>query len=72
MDKLFPKNEGMADRAVRVVLGLVLISLVFVGPQTPFGWLGVILLATGTIGSCPLYRVFGLNTAGSDGKKASA
>lgn len=72
MDKLFPKNEGMADRVVRVVLGLVLISLVFVGPQTPFGWLGVILVATGAIGSCPLYRPFGINTAGSDKKNASA
>ncbi|MEW6429916.1 MAG: DUF2892 domain-containing protein [Myxococcota bacterium] len=72
MDKLFPNNEGMADRVVRVVLGLVLISLVFVGPQTPFGWLGVILVATGAIGSCPLYRVFGINTAGSDSKKLSA
>lgn len=72
MDKLFPGNEGMADRVVRVVLGLVLISLVFVGPQTPFGWLGVILVATGAIGSCPLYRLFGLNTAGTGDKKASA
>jgi len=72
MDKLFPKNEGMADRVVRVVLGLLLISLVFVGPKTPFGWLGVILVATGAIGSCPLYRVFGFDTAGRDDEKANA
>lgn len=72
MDKLFPRNEGTVDRVVRVVLGLVLVSLVFVGPQTPFGWLGLILVLTGAMGSCPLYRPFGINTTGEGGKKASA
>lgn len=71
MDKLFPKNEGMVDRAVRVVLGLALLSLVFIGPQTPFGWLGLVLVVTGALGSCPLYRPFGINTAGGDVKRAA-
>lgn len=71
MQKLFPNNEGTADRVIRVVLGAGLISLVFVGPMTPFGWLGVIPLVTGLVGSCPLYRIVGLNTGGS-AKKASA
>ena len=59
---LFPRNEGVVDRVARVVLGAGLVSLVFVGPHTPFGWLGVIFIATGALGSCPLYRVFGIST----------
>ncbi|MGY0218498.1 YgaP family membrane protein [Endozoicomonadaceae bacterium StTr2] len=56
------KNAGSIDRAVRVVLGLVLISLVFIGPQTPWGWVGSIFLVTGLVGMCPLYSIFGINT----------
>ncbi|WP_461537301.1 YgaP family membrane protein [Spongorhabdus nitratireducens] len=56
------KNAGSIDRAVRVVLGLVLISLVFIGPQTPWGWIGAIFLVTGLVGMCPLYSIFGINT----------
>ena len=55
-------NEGFADRLIRVVVGLVLLSLVFVGPQTPWGWLGLIPLVTGLVGFCPLYRLIGVNT----------
>ncbi len=55
-------NEGTIDRVLRVVVGLVLISLVFVGPQTPWGWIGVVPLLTGVIGFCPAYRIFGLST----------
>ncbi|WP_333711859.1 YgaP family membrane protein [Yoonia sp.] len=58
------RNEGTIDRAVRIIVGLVLISLVFVGPQTAWGWVGVIPLVTGAIGTCPLYRVLGINTCG--------
>ncbi|MBI1809310.1 MAG: DUF2892 domain-containing protein [Gemmatimonadetes bacterium] len=63
--KLLPINEGGADRAVRIIAGLVLISLAFVGPKTPWGYLGIIPLVTGFIGSCPLYTVFGINTCGT-------
>lgn len=55
-------NEGGIDRLVRVVVGLVLIALVFVGPQTAWGWLGIVPLTTGLVGFCPVYRLFGLNT----------
>ena len=55
-------NEGSIDRIVRIVAGLVLISLVFIGPQTPWGWIGVVPLATGLIGWCPAYTLFGINT----------
>lgn len=56
------RNEGTIDRALRIALGLILLALVFVGPQTPLGWIGIIPLATGLIGWCPLYRVFGFST----------
>jgi membrane protein implicated in regulation of membrane protease activity len=66
MDKILPQNESTFDRVIRVVLGVALISLVFVGPQTLFGWFGLIPLATGLVGSCPLYRMFGINTKRHD------
>jgi len=56
------KNEGTVDRAIRTVVGLVLISLVFIGPQTVWGWVGLVPLITGVVGFCPLYKILGLNT----------
>ncbi len=58
------KNESNFDRILRVVLGLVLISLVFVGPQSAWGWVGLVPLITGLVGWCPLYSVLGINTCG--------
>ncbi len=58
-------NEGTLDHAVRVVAGLVLLSLAFVGPATPWGWVGVLPLLTGIVGFCPLYRLVGLDTRGA-------
>ena len=55
-------NVGGIDRFLRIIVGLVLVSLVFVGPQTPWGWLGVIPLATALIGWCPLYAPFGISS----------
>ncbi len=55
-------NVGGIDKVVRTVAGLILISLVFVGPQTPWGWIGLLPLATGLIGWCPAYSVFGIST----------
>lgn len=56
------RNEGNLDRALRIILGLGLLALVFVGPQTPWGWIGIVPLVTGLVGFCPLYRILGLNT----------
>jgi len=62
------KNEGTADRVLRVVLGLGLLSLVFVGPQTMWGLVGIVPLLTGAVGFCPLYKVFGFNTCPISGR----
>lgn len=55
-------NEGKMDRIIRVVIGLGLLSLVLVGPQTMWGLVGLVPLFTGIFGFCPLYKVLGLNT----------
>ncbi|WP_018231296.1 YgaP family membrane protein [Thioalkalivibrio thiocyanodenitrificans] len=62
MDLEGMKNMGTVDRALRAIVGLVLISLVFVGPQTPWGWIGIIPLATAVISWCPAYSLLGMRT----------
>ncbi len=56
------RNVGTFDRALRTILGLGLIAIVFVGPQTPWGWLGLVPLATALVGWCPPYALLGLST----------
>jgi hypothetical protein len=58
------KNEGNLDRILRVVVGAAAISLVFVGPQSAWGWVGLVPLITGLVGSCPVYSLLGINTCG--------
>lgn len=70
--KLLPTNEHHIERAIRVVLGLFLLAIVFVGPKTPFGWIGVLPLVTGLIGSCPAYTLFGFSTCKTSDKQATA
>ena len=55
-------NEGSADRVIRVVVGLAILSIVFVGPKSMWGLIGIIPLLTGVVGFCPLYKVLGLST----------
>jgi hypothetical protein len=59
------QNVGSIDRAIRAIAGIGLISLVFVGPQTVWGWIGVVPLATAIIGWCPPYALLGINTCGT-------
>ena len=55
-------NVGGIDRVLRIIVGIALIALVFVGPMTPWGWIGIVPLATGLIGWCPPYALLGWNT----------
>jgi hypothetical protein len=55
-------NEGSLDRAVRIIIGLGLLAMVFTGPRTPWGWVGLVPLVTGLVGFCPAYAVLGLST----------
>jgi hypothetical protein len=62
MEAAMGTNVGTFDRILRVVLGLVLLSLVFVGPQTLWGLVGIIPLATAAFGYCPTYALLGIRT----------
>ena len=62
MSSLFTTNERGVDRALRLVVGLVLLSLVFVGPHTKWGYLGIVLILTALTGNCPIYSIFGIST----------
>ncbi|MBL1272890.1 MAG: DUF2892 domain-containing protein [Oceanospirillales bacterium] len=55
-------NMGSADRIIRALVGIILLGLVFVGPQTPWGWIGIVLLATALMGNCPAYSLLGIKT----------
>ena len=56
-------NVGGIDRILRVIVGLAVLSLVFIGPQTPWGWVGLIPLVTGAFSFCPLYPYWALRPA---------
>ena len=56
------KNVGSVDRAIRIVAGLALIGASLLGVIGPWGWIGVVPLATGLFRFCPAYRPFGLST----------
>ncbi len=55
-------NEGVIDRSLRVVLGLVLIGLAFTGTVGVWGYVGIVPLLTGAFGMCPIYALLGINT----------
>jgi hypothetical protein len=59
---MLKNNVGSADRILRIILGLGLIALVFVGPRTAWGWVGLVPLLTGMLGTCPLYSILGWST----------
>jgi hypothetical protein len=65
MNALLPRNEHTIDRVVRVVLGLSVFSLLLIGPLPGWGLVGlvgIVPLATGLLGSCPIYTLFGIST----------
>ncbi|MFT3670676.1 DUF2892 domain-containing protein [Aestuariivirga sp.] len=55
-------NEGSIDRALRIIVGIGVLSLAFIGPQTPWGYIGIVPILTGLIGWCPAYTLLGINT----------
>ncbi|HEB80760.1 MAG TPA: DUF2892 domain-containing protein [Chromatiales bacterium] len=56
------ENVGNIDRVLRIVVGLAIISLIFWGPRTAWGWIGVIPIVSALIGWCPLYTTLGIRT----------
>jgi hypothetical protein len=59
------KNIGAVERVIRIILGIGILSLAFVGPKSPWAYLGIVPLATGLIGWCPPYALFGFSTCKS-------
>lgn len=64
------KNVGSADRWIRVILGLFIISLQFWGPMTAWGWLGLILLATAAVNFCPIWAALKISTRKKEAPQA--
>ena len=56
------KNVGGIDRVLRIVAGLVLIALAAAGQIGAWGWLGMLVLATGVFSFCGAYTLIGVNT----------
>jgi hypothetical protein len=61
------KNVGNIDKAFRVILGIALLSLIFVGPKTLWGLVGLVPLATVVMSWCPVYSLFGVSTCPAAG-----
>jgi hypothetical protein len=59
---VFKTNVGTIDRAIRLLVGLLLITLVFVGPKSVWGWVGIVPILTAILGTCPIYSLLGFNT----------
>jgi len=58
----YMKNVGQTDRLFRILIGLGILVFFLIGTWSAWAYLGVLLLATGLIGYCPLYSVFRVNT----------
>jgi hypothetical protein len=55
-------NEGVIDRSLRVIAGLVLIGLAATGTVGLWGYIGIVPLLTGAVGICPIYSLLGINS----------
>ncbi len=55
-------NSGTIDRSLRVIAGIVLVTLAATGTVGVWGWIGVVPLVTGLVGYCPIYGIFGMST----------
>jgi DUF2892 family protein len=59
---LLPMNESAVERAVRIAIGIALLALTVGGTLSAWGYLGIVPLLTGIVGSCPIYTLFGIST----------
>jgi hypothetical protein len=62
---MFKTNVGSADRVIRIVLGVIILSLFFIYPGAwwrYYALIGIVPILTGLAGTCPLYSIFGLST----------
>lgn len=71
MEKLFPTNEHTVERILRVGLGVALVAFAVTGKVGAWGYVGIVPILTGLIGSCPLYTLLGFSTCPLKSQKAS-
>jgi hypothetical protein len=62
MEALMKSNVGGVDRAIRITVGAALVLATLFGWVGAWGWIGLVPIATGTLGTCPAYLPFGINT----------
>jgi hypothetical protein len=55
-------NIGSVERPIRILLGLLITSLAFWGPETPWAYVGLIFVATGAVKYCPIWHALGVDT----------
>jgi hypothetical protein len=55
------QNIGKGERILRVIVGIVLLSLAVFGPRSPWGLLGIVPLVTGGMGFCAVYQALGIS-----------
>ncbi|MBF0621116.1 MAG: DUF2892 domain-containing protein [Magnetococcales bacterium] len=55
-------NIGSLDRSIRIVVGAIILSLIIVGPETQWGWLGLVPMITAFVRFCPIYAALGVRT----------
>jgi hypothetical protein len=63
-------NVGTIDRSIRIVAGIALIALAALGKIGPWGYIGIVPLATGVFRFCPAYRLIGMTTCPLASRKA--
>ena len=71
MKRLLPVNEHPVERGLRIALGLALVGLAATGTVGAWGYVGVVPVLTGLLGSCPLYTLLGFSTCPLKAQKAS-
>lgn len=62
LESIMKKNIGTLDATIRIILGIIILSLIFVGPKSLWGLIGLVPLLTGIFRYCPLYPIVGINT----------
>ncbi len=65
-------NIGSLDRQIRISSGVILIALVLSGVLGPWGWVGVVPIATGVFNICPFYSLIGVNSCNIKGIQTSS
>ncbi len=66
LEKLTIRNVHPVERVIRVAIGVGILSLAFVGPETAWGYLGIIPILTGLAGTCPMYTACGKSACGTN------